>query len=130
MTDDYRARGLKSWKTRRMKSAFIKVRASEAASKEELKRYLEKRGWHVVFFEGRTGSPRTGIIDAFAFRLDRKDADGLNVKLIQLKGGKAGITGREIARLKNAAANAKVTWALAAFDGVTLQVVPEDAGEI
>jgi len=126
---DYRARALKSWKTRRSKAAFIKVRASEAASKEELKAYLEERGWRVVFFEGKTGSPRTGIIDAFAYRLDRKDADRLDVKLIQLKGGKAGITGREIARLKKAADNAKISWALAAFDGEILQVVPEDIAE-
>lgn len=82
-----------------------------------------------MFFEGKTGSPHTGIIDAFAYRLDRKDADRLDVKLIQLKGGKAGITGREIARLKKAAENAKISWALAAFDGETLQVVPEDVAE-
>lgn len=127
--DDYRARGLKSWKTRRSRAAFIKVRASEAASKESLKEYLEKRGWRVVFFEGKSGAPRTGIIDAFAFRLDRKDADRLDVKLIQLKGGEAGVTGREITRLKKAAESAKISWALAAFDGETLQIVPEDVGE-
>jgi hypothetical protein len=127
--DDYRERALKALRTRRARRAFIKVHASEAASKEELKTYLAKQGWRVVFFEGKIGAPRTGIIDAFAFRLDRKDADRLDFKLIQLKGGKAGITGREIARLKQATENAKVSWALAAFDGETLQVVPEDVGE-
>lgn len=126
---DFSARALKAWKTRRIKSTFIKVRASEAASKEALQAHLEERGWRVVFFEGKTGSPRTGIIDAVAYRLDRKNADQLDVKLIQLKGGNAGITGREIGRLKQAAENAKVSWALAAFDGETLQVVPEDTGE-
>jgi hypothetical protein len=126
---DYRERGLKSWKTRRIKSAFIKVRASEAASKEALTLYMQERGWKVVFFEGKTGSPRTGIIDAVAYRLDRKNADQLDVKLIQLKGGKAGITGREIGRLKKAADTAKVSWALAAYDGETMQLVPDDAGE-
>ena len=83
----------------------------------------------MVFFEGKTGAPRTGIIDAVAYRLDRKNADQLDVKLIQLKGGNAGITGREIGRLKKATDNAKVSWALAAYDGETLQLVPEDAGE-
>lgn len=126
---DLSARALKAWKTRRIKSAFIKVHASEAASKEALKAYLEERGWKVVFFEGKTGAPRTGIIDAVAYRLDRKNADQLDVKLIQLKGGKSGITGREIGRLKQATEDAKVSWALAAFDGKTLQLVPEDAGE-
>lgn len=127
--NDYRARGLKSWKTRRINSAWLKAHASEAASKEALKAYLEERGWRVVLFEGKTGAPRTGIIDAVAYRLDRKNADQLDVKLIQLKGGKAGITGREIGRLKQATEDAKVSWALAAFDGETLQLVPEDAGE-
>lgn len=51
------------------------------------------------------------------------------MKLIQLKGGKAGITGKEIGRLKQATENARVSWALAAYDGETLQLVPEDAGE-
>lgn len=80
---DYSERGKKSWKTRRINSAWVKVHASEAASKEALKSYLEKRGWRVVFFEGKTGAPRTGIIDAVAYRLDRKNADQLDVKLIQ-----------------------------------------------
>lgn len=126
---DASARAVKAWKTRRIKSAWIKVRASEAASKESLKFYLEKRGWKVAFFEGRTGAPRTGIIDALAYRLGRKNSDLLEVKLIQLKGGKAGITGREIARLKQAAVSAKITWTIAASDGDKLQVIPEDAGE-
>jgi hypothetical protein len=126
---DLSARALQAWKTRRTKSAFIKVRASEAASKEALKAYLEEHGWQVVFFEGKTGSPRTGIIDAVAYRLDQKNADQLDVKLIQLKGGNAGITGKEIGRLKQAAENAKVSWTIAAFDGEILQIVPEDAGE-
>jgi hypothetical protein len=130
MKSDYSERGKKSWKTRRINSAWVKVHASEAASKEALKSYLEKRDWRVVFFEGKTGAPRTGIIDAVAYRLDRKNADQLDVKLIQLKGGKAGITGAEIRRIKQAVKDAKVSWALAAFDGETLQLVPEDTGKV
>jgi hypothetical protein len=127
---DYSARAVKAWKTRRIKNAFIKVRASEAASKEALAFYLGERGWKVVFFEGKTGAPRTGIIDAVAYRLDRENADQLDVKLIQLKGGNAGITSREIGRLKRATEGAKISWALAAYDGETMQLVPEDTGEI
>jgi hypothetical protein len=125
---DYNARALKSWKTRRAKSAFIKVRASEAASKEALKEHLGKRGWQVVFFEGKSGSPRTGIIDAFAYRLARKNADLLEVKLIQLKGGKAGASGREIARLKQAVETMALTWAVASFDGETVHLTSEERG--
>lgn len=124
---DYSARALKAWKTRRVRSAFIKVRASEAASKEALREHLSKRGWRIVFFEGESGAPRTGIIDAFAYRLTRKNADCLEVKLIQLKGGKAGASGREIARLKRAAMGVSLSWAVASFDGETIHLTTEDA---
>jgi hypothetical protein len=107
-------------------SAFAKARAAEAASKEALRLYCQKHGWKVAFFEGATGSPRTGIVDAIAFRLSRKNADMVDVRLIQLKGGKAGVSGVEIARLKKAAANASVSWQIAAFDGESLHLVPEE----
>src|ERR1700679_1147590 len=78
---------------------FEKARASEAASKKALTEYCEKRKWRVAFFEGKTGSPRTGIIDAIMFRIAKSNADVLDLRLVQLKGGKAGISGAEIARL-------------------------------
>ncbi len=88
--------------------------------------YCKEHGWRVAFFEGDSGAPRTGIIDAIAFRLGRKDSDLLDVRIIQLKGGKAGITGREIARLKKAAGGATVNWLIAEFDGDTLHLLPND----
>ncbi len=81
MTADRHTAALKAWKTRRALSAFAKVRASEAASKEALRLYCQEHGWKVAFFEGATGSPRTGIIDAIAFRLGRSNADLLDVRL-------------------------------------------------
>lgn len=110
-------------------SAFAKARASEAASKEALRLYCAKHGWKLAVFEGASGAPRTGIIDAIAFRLGRKNADLLDVRLIQLKGGKAGITAAEIARLKNAVAGATVKWLIAAFDGESRHLVPDDPME-
>ena len=115
----------KAWQTRRRISAFAKARAAEAASKEALRAYCEKRRWRVAFFEGPTGSPRTGIVDAIVFSIDRKDPDRLDSRLVQLKGGRAGVSGAEIARLKRAAKNAGVSWAIAAFDGDTLHIVPD-----
>jgi|ERR1035438_4361949 hypothetical protein len=123
---DRHAAALKSWHTRRAMSAFAKARAAEAASKEALRLYCEQHGWKLAFFEGATGSPRTGIIDAIAFRLARKNADLLDVRLIQLKGGKAGVSGAEIARLKKAAEGANVSWLIAAFDGQSLHLLPDD----
>jgi hypothetical protein len=121
-----RAAARKALRTKKWMSAFAKVRAAEAASKEALRAYCEEHGWKVAFFEGATGAPRTGIIDAVAFRLGRKDADALDVRLIQLKGGKAGVSGPEIARLKKATDAATVKWFIAAFDGEILHVVPDD----
>lgn len=110
-------------------SAFAKVRASEAASKEALRIYCKEHGWKLAIFEGATGAPRTGIIDAIAFRLGRKNADLLDIRLIQLKGGKAGITAAEISRLKKAVTGATINWMLAAFDGESLHLVPDDSME-
>lgn len=117
---------LKAWKTRKIHKAFAKARLAEAASKEALRMYCEQHGWRVAFFEGATGSPRTGIVDAIAFRIDPHNADHLDFRLIQLKGGKAGISGQELARLKKAAADTKVSWAAVAFDGESLHFLPTE----
>jgi hypothetical protein len=122
-----RTAAAKAVRTKRITSAFAKARAAEAASKEALRAYCQERRWKVAFFEGATGSPRTGIIDAIAFRLGRKNADAIDVRLVQLKGGKAGVTGSEIARLKKAASGAVVKWLIAAYDGETLHIVPDDS---
>jgi hypothetical protein len=106
-------------------SAFAKSRAVEAASKEALRIYCKERGWKLAFFEGPTGSPRTGIVDVIAVRLGRRNADLVDIRLIQLKGGKAGVKASEIARLKKAATSATVQWLIAAFDGEALQLVPD-----
>ena len=119
-----RAAARKMWQTRKRMSAWQKAHAAEAASKDAMEMYCKKHGWKIAFFEGETGAPRTGIIDAIAFRLGRKDSDLLDIRLIQLKGGNAGVTGREIARLKKATTGATVKWMIAEFDGETLHLLP------
>jgi hypothetical protein len=42
-----------------------------------------------------------------------------------VKGGKAGVSGPETARLKKAADGLAVGWLIAAFDGEALHPVPE-----
>src|SRR5690348_17205589 len=121
-----RAAAAKAVQTRRRMNAWEKAHAAEAASKEALKIYCKKHGWKIAFFEGETGAPRTGIIDAIAFRLGRKDCDLLDVRLVQLKGGKAGVSGIEISRLKKAATGATVNWLIAEFDGEVLHLLPND----
>lgn len=123
-----RAAAAKAVATRTRLGAFAKARASEAASKEALKTYCSEHGWRVAFFEGATGSPRTGIIDAIMFRLGRKNCDLLDVRLVQLKSGKAGASAIEISRLKKAAVSAMVKWLIAEFDndGAVLHFLADD----
>lgn len=121
-----RAAAQKAQQTKKRMGAFVKARASEAASKEALKTYCIEHGWRAAFFEGSTGSPRTGIINAIIFRISRRNADVLDLRLVQLKGGKAGVSGAEIARLKKAIGIVATTWMIAAFDGESLHVLPDD----
>jgi hypothetical protein len=95
------------------------------ASKDALSEWCRENGWKVTFFEGATGSPRTGIVDAVMVRIKPRDADAIEVRLVQLKGGVGGLTGAEIRRLKNAVSKLSTDWLLAAFDGHTLHLVPD-----
>jgi hypothetical protein len=120
LTRKRRAAAEKAVQKRKQKRAWKQAHDKEAASKAALETYCKKHGWKLAFFEGKTGAPRTGIIDAVAFQLDRKNADALQIRLIQLKGGKAGVSAQEITRLKKAAVGATVDWLIAEFDDETL----------
>ena len=125
-TRKLRAAALKTGQTKKRMSAFAKARAAEAASKEALKTYCADHEWRVAFFEGATGAPRTGIVDAIVFRISRKNSDVIDLRLVQLKGGKAGVSGAEISRLKKASQAVVVNWLIAAFDGESLHLLPEE----
>lgn len=114
----------KAWLTR--KSPRYRAGRSERTSKEALSAWAEANGWRVAFFEGRTGAPRTGIVDAVLIRIARGEADVVEIRLVQLKGGGGGLTAREIARLKGAVEAMRCDWVLAAFDGAELHFLPED----
>jgi len=120
-----RAAAKKAVQTKKRMGAFVKARASEAASKEALKAYCAQHGWRVAFFEGETGAPRTGIVDAIIFRISKGNADAIDLRLVQLKGGKAGVSGAEIARLKKAIGAVSTSRMIAAFDGESLHMLPE-----
>jgi hypothetical protein len=113
----------KAWATRR--SARYKATRTEKASKTALAAWCRANGWKVLFFEGSTGAPRTGIVDAIIARVRPRDADGIDIRLVQLKAGVGGLTGSEIARLKQAVAGLSADWLLAAFDGETLHLMPD-----
>jgi hypothetical protein len=48
------------------------------------------------------------------------------LRLVQLKGGGAGVKGAEIARLKKAAGEVFVKWMVAEFDGQNLHLLSDD----
>ncbi|MBI3468131.1 MAG: hypothetical protein HY000_34425 [Planctomycetes bacterium] len=116
VSSSYAERGKKSWQTRRRKAAWVKAKAAEAASKVAVEAALKESGYRCVFFEGPTGSARTGIVDGVAIRIAPGDKDRLEVLLLQLKGGKAGASAREITRLQQAVQKLKVDWNIAVAD--------------
>jgi hypothetical protein len=119
---------LTAWKTRRNRKAWGKAHQVEKDSKNALEEYCQERGWYLAFFEGPTGAPRTGIIDAIAYRLGRHNPDKMDLRLIQPKGGKAGVTAEEIGRLKKAARGVDIKFLIAEFDGKrnTLELLPDE----
>src|SRR5262249_31825853 len=110
LTRKRRAAAQKATSTKKRMDAVTKARAAEAASKEALRAYCDENGFQLAFFEGKTGAPRTGIIDAVVFRIARGQADVLDLRLVQLKGGSAGVSGAEITRLKKACTTVTVNW--------------------
>jgi hypothetical protein len=114
---------IKAWVIRA--SPRYRAAKSEKSSKTALSEWCRENDWKVVFFEGPSGSPRTGIVDAVLVRIKPRDADAIEVRLVQLKAGVAGLTGAEIARLKNAVSKMSTDWLLVAFDDDTLHLVPD-----
>ena len=113
---------MKSWATRR--SPTYKARQQERASKHALAEWCQANGWKVLFFEGRTGAPRTGIVDAVMVRINSHDADTVEIRFVQLKSGKGGLSGRETTRLKQSVQKAALDWVAALFDGKDLHFLP------
>ena len=114
----------KAWQTRQ--SPRYLASRSERRSKQALSSWAEANRWKVVFFEGKRGAPRTGVVDAVLVRIAHAQPDVIEVRLVQLKGGAGGLTAAEIARLKRALVSMRSTWVLAAFDGAVLHFLPED----
>lgn len=123
MTDSRSKAAKKAWATRR--SATYKARKSEKASKEALRAWCKVNGWKVLFFEGDSGSPRTGIVDAIIARIMPNDADAVEVRFVQLKSGRGGLTATEIARMKRALKKVINDWMLVGFDGQAIHFLPE-----
>ena len=101
MTKASRSRSAqKAWVTRR--TPKHKADKTERGSKEKLREWCGKNGWKVLFFEGKTGAPCTGIVDAIIARIRPEDADSIEIRLVQLQAGGSGLTASEVIRIEQA----------------------------
>lgn len=118
-----------AWKT--MRSAVYKAQKVAKRSQLALKDWAAKNGYWCVFLDSAKGNPRTGIVDAVLVKVYHADADQLEFRLVQLKGGGAGLTARERSRLKASCAKAGILPSFAFWDDdaqeleVDLPTVPQ-----
>jgi hypothetical protein len=105
----------KAWMTRR--SANYRARRTAKASQSAFIKWAEEHGWRVVFLDSLSGHPRTGIVDAVLVRVRPRSKDQIDIRLVQLKAGAAGLTAREFDRLCSAAERVSVEGLLALCDG-------------
>jgi hypothetical protein len=96
----------KAWATRR--SATYRARRTARASQLALEQWAAQHGWRTVFLDAPSGHPRTGIVDAVLVRVRPRARDQIDVRLVQLKSGVAGLTAAEFDRLCAAAENVEV----------------------
>lgn len=104
----------KAWQT--MRSAVYKAQKVSQRSQVALREWAARNGYYCVFLDSAKGNPRTGIVDAVLVKVYRADADQLEFRLVQLKGGGAGLTARERNRLKASCGKAGLLPAFAFWD--------------
>ena len=110
---------LKAWNT--MRGPVWKAKRSTRLSQRALEDWADKAGFKLVFLDAASGNPRTGIVDAVLLRIQPRGADQIEVYLVQLKGGAAGLKPYEMARLSKAAMSVKAVPLIVLHDGERLQ---------
>lgn len=105
-----------------MRSAPFRAHRTARRSQEALREWASEQGWYVLFLDAPSGYPRTGIVDALLLRIPAREPDELEIRLVQLKGGSAGLKASEAKRLKAAvqAVAAKVKSLCVLHDGQQL----------
>lgn len=116
----------KAWATRQ--SATYRAKKTAAQSQMALKNWARENGWKVIFLDAESGNPRTGIVDAILVRVRPKepDPDALDIKLVQLKAGMAGLKPREMKRLREVATKLNAEHLVVLFDGKQLMFSPSE----
>ena len=77
-------------------------------SRAALAAWAAEAGWRVVFLEPAAGKARRGIVDAVVVRSSPHAPDTVQVKLVQLRGGKAGLAPAAERRLERAAEHVEI----------------------
>jgi hypothetical protein len=108
----------KAWTTRR--SANYRARQTAKSSQVAFERWAHDHGWRVVFVDAASGYPRTGIVDAVLLRVRPRSKDQIDIRLVQLKAGAAGLTAGEFERLCSAVERVSVEALAALCDGATV----------
>jgi hypothetical protein len=108
----------KAWATRR--SATYRARQTAKASQAAFEKWATDHGWRVVFLDASSGHPRTGIVDAVLLRVRPKSKDQIDIRLVQLKSGVAGLTAAEFGRLCTAVERVSVEGLAALCDEATV----------
>lgn len=112
------SRAKKAWATRR--SATYRARQTAKASQAAFEQWARDHGWRVVFLDAPSGHPRTGIVDAVLVRVRPRSKDQIDIRLVQLKAGAAGLTATEFERLCSAVERVSVEGLAALCDGASV----------
>ena len=122
--DDSLSPAEKAWVRRR--SPNYRAKKTASASQTVLRDKAESLGWHCIFLDAESGNPRTGIVDAVLLRPQPKNPDKIELYLVQLKAGSAGITAAEVQRLKAATSMIEPKHLIALVDGDHIEFTPAE----
>jgi hypothetical protein len=112
----------KAWATRR--SPVYRARRTARGSQVALERWTKQHKWGIVFLDAPSGNPRVGIVDAVLVRIRPRSKDQIDVRLVQLKSGTAGLTGAEFDRLCSAVERVNVEGLAALCNGSAIFTAP------
>ena len=112
----------RAWITRN--SANYRARQTARESQVAFENWAHEHGWRVLFLDALSGNPRTGIVDAVLVRIRPRSKDQIDLRLVQLKSGSAGLTGTEFERLCSAVERVNVEALAALCNGREVFTAP------
>lgn len=105
--------GQKAAHTRKWRRASQLAHEHARNAKTFTKYILSKKGYKCLSLDSRSGYEYKGVVDLVAIKRDKKDPDSLTLLLMQVKGGRAKVSKKELDRLQHATHHIKVRWNVA-----------------